>query len=78
MPITKAVVSEHICMAPSPGVLTSHGYLAGTEWTCDECGAVYLLTSEGAASSFWAPLEAASGPAPEPEPEPEIEPTEEP
>lgn len=53
MPITKAVVSEHICPLPSPTALAERGYLPTTEWTCDECGTVYILTEGGAASVYW-------------------------
>lgn len=57
MPITKAIVSQHICPLPNPESLTSRGYLPGTEWTCDECESVHVLSTEGSAGVYWSLVE---------------------
>lgn len=78
MPITKAVVSVHQCDPPPAARLVSLGYLATTEWTCDECGVVHVLSTEGMAAPYWEKIEPPTGPEPEPEPEPEPTPAEDP
>jgi hypothetical protein len=70
MPITKAVISVHQCDPPPAARLISLGYLATTEWTCDECGTVHVLSTEGMAAPYWEKIEP-PGPEPEPEPEPD-------
>jgi hypothetical protein len=70
MPITKVVTSGHICWKPKADEMSAHGYLNGTEWTCDECGKVFLLQTGGMAGMSWALAE----PPVEPEPEPETPP----
>jgi len=56
MPITKSVVATHVCVPPSPESLMAQGYLAGTEWTCEVDGTVFMLATVGAAGPYWVTL----------------------
>lgn len=71
MPITKAVRSAHVCDLPDPMRLMSLAYLDGTEWTCDECAKVYMLSSAGMAGPYWVDI------TPPPTEEPPAEPVQE-
>lgn len=54
MPITKALIGDHVCIVPSAQTLIAHGYLIGTEWTCDYCDAVHVLAlGVGMAAPYW-------------------------
>jgi hypothetical protein len=51
--------------------LMSLAYLDGTEWTCDECAKVYMLSSAGMAGPYWVDI------TPPPTEEPPAEPVQE-